>query len=79
METVNFPLIVEFFELNNIFAKGEVSFFKAGDRIRALVDYPDAENEFAEVLVILVRKDTIEDTGTKAINIQKQFPCFITT
>jgi hypothetical protein len=79
METVNLSLIVEFFELYNIFAKGEIGFFEAGDGNQALVDCADAKNKLAEVLIVLVGEDTVEDAGPEAIDVQKQLPGFITT
>lgn len=79
VEAVDLSPIVEFFELYDIFAEGKIGFLEVGDRNRPLVDNANPKNEFAEVFIIFVREDTIEDTGSKAIDVQKQFPGFVTT
>ena len=43
-----------------------------------MVDYLDPKDEFAEVFVVLVREDSVEDTRSKAIDVQKQLPGFVT-
>ena len=42
-----------------------------------MVDYSDPKDEFAEVFVVLVGEDSVEDTGSKAIDVQKQLPGFV--
>ena len=79
VEVVDLSLIVEFFKLYDVFAEGKIGFLEAGDRNRPLVDNADPKNEFAEVFVIFVREDTVEDTGPEAIDVQKQFPGLVTT
>ena len=71
VEAVNLPLIVEFLELYNVFAKGKIGFFETGDRNQSLVDYPDSENEPAEVFVICVGENAVEDTRTEAIDVEE--------
>ena len=78
MEAVSLPLVVEVFKLNGVFTEVVVGLFKAGDRNGALVYGPDPRNELAKVSVILVREDTVEDARTKAIDVEKQFPCLVT-
>ena len=79
LEAVYLSLVVKLFELDDVFPKGETCLFEAGDGNRALVDRADSKNEFAEVFVVLVREDAIEDAGPKAVHIQQQLPGFITT
>ena len=69
MEAINVLAIVQLFKLNDIFTKGKVGFFEACNRNRTLVDSPDAKNESAEVFVILLGEDTVEDTRAKAIDV----------
>ena len=71
VEAVNLPLIVEFLELYDVFTKGKISFCEAGDRNRSLVDYPDSKNKLAEVFVICVGENAVEDTGTKAVDVEE--------
>ena len=78
MEAVDFPLVIKVLELDNIFAESEIGLFEAGDGNRALVHYPDAKDELAEMFVVFVREDAVEDTGSETIDIQKQFPCLVT-
>ena len=44
-----------------------------------LVDCADAENEFAEVFVVVAWEDTVEYARAKAIDVQKQLPGLVTT
>ena len=69
MEAITFSLIVECFKLDDKFAKGKLGLFQANDRNGALVDRPDAKNELAEVLIILVGEDTVKDARAEAVNI----------
>jgi len=69
VETVDLSLVVEILEFNDILAKGVISLFEACNRNRALIDRPNAKNEPAEVFVILVGEDTVEDTGTEPIDV----------
>ena len=78
METINLSLIVEFFKLDDIFVKGNICFFEAVERNGTLVDCPDTKDELAEVFVILVWEDAIEDTRAKSIDVEKQLPCLVT-
>ena len=78
MEAVDPSLVVECFKLYDIFTKGKTRFFEAGDGNQLLVDYPDTKNKLAEVFVICVREDAVEDARTKAIDVKKQLPCFVT-
>lgn len=69
MEAVDLPLIVEFLEKYDILTKEIFGFFEAGDGDGTLVDYPDAKNKLAEVFVILVGEDAVEDTRPKPIDV----------
>ena len=69
MEAIDVSAIVQLFKLNDIFTKGKVGFFEACNRNQTLVDSLDAKNESAEVFVILLREDTVEDTRAKAIDV----------
>lgn len=69
LETVNLSLIVEFLESDDEFAEGEISFFEAGNRNGALVDCPNTKNELAEVFIILIRENTVEDARAKAVDV----------
>ena len=71
VDTVNLPPIVEFLELDDKFAKGKIGFLEVGDGNRTLVDRPDAKNQLAEAFVIFVGEDAVEDTRSKAIDVQK--------
>ena len=78
MDAVDLSLIVELFESKDKFAEGKISLFKAVDGDGTLVDRPDTENELAEVSVILVREDAIEEARAQAIDVQKQLPSLVT-
>ena len=69
MEAIDVLAIVQLFKLNDIFVKGKVGFFEACNRNRTLIDNSDAKNESAEVFVILLGEDTVEDTRAKAIDV----------
>lgn len=71
MEAVNLSLIVECFELNDEFPKGKFSFFEARKGDGALVDDSDAKNELAEVFIVLVGEDAVEDARAKAVDVQE--------
>jgi hypothetical protein len=71
MKTFDPSLVVEFFELDDKFAKEKIGFSEGGEGDRSLVDRADAENEFAEVDVILFREDAIEYTRPKAVDVEK--------
>jgi len=79
LEAVDLSLIIELFKFDDVLAKGEIGFFEAGNGDRVLVDRSDAKNEFAKVPVVLVGEDTIEDTGPEDVDVQKEFPGFVTT
>ena len=67
LEAVDLSLIIKFLELDDVFTEGKVGFSEAGDGDRALVYYPNAENELAEMFVVLVGENAIEDAGSKAV------------
>ena len=69
MEAIDLSLIIQHFKLDNVFTKGKVGFFETCDGNRTLVDHPNAENKPAEVFIILLREDAIEDTRPKAIDV----------
>ena len=69
VETVDLSLIVEILKFDYILAKGVIGLFEAGNGNRALVDCPNAKNEPAEVFIILVGEDTVEDTRAEAIDV----------
>jgi len=71
LEAVNLSLVVELFKLDDVLAKGKVGFFEAGDGNRALVNCADTKNKFAEVPVVLVWEDTVEDARPEAIDVEK--------
>ena len=77
VEAFDLPLVVKLFELDDVLTQGEISFFEAGDGDRALVDCADAKDEFAEVFVVLVREDAVENARPKSIDVQKQLPGFV--
>lgn len=79
LEAVDLSLIIELFKRNDVLAKGKVSLLEVGERDRTLVDYPDAKDEFAEVLVIFVREDAVKDARPETIHVQKQLPGFVAT
>ena len=45
---------------------------------RVLVDYSDSPDEPAEMRIVGLWKDPIEDTRAFAINIVEKFPSFVT-
>ena len=71
VETVDPSLIVEYLEFDDVFAEGKIGLFKAGGGNRALVNRPDTKNKLAEVFVILLGEDTIEDARAKDIDVKK--------
>lgn len=71
VETVDLSLVIEIFELDDIFPEGKVGLFEARDGHRSLVNYPNAKDELAEVLVVLVRENAMEDARAKAIDVQQ--------
>ena len=44
-----------------------------------MVNCTDSENKFAEVEVVLFGEDVVEDAGSKAIDVEEQLPCLVTT
>ena len=69
MEALDLSLIIEGLELDDVLTEGKVGFAEAGDRDRALVYRPNAEDKLAEMAVVLVRENTIEDPWSEAIYI----------
>ena len=71
VEAADLPLVIEVFELDDIFTEGKIGLFEAGHGHRALVNCPDSKNELAEVFIILVREDAVEDARPETIDVEK--------
>lgn len=79
VDTVDLSLVVELFKLDDELAKGKIGFLKAGNRNRALVDCPDAKDKLAEMSVVLVGEDAVEDPRAETVDVEKQLRRLVTT
>ena len=78
MKAVRVPATVESFKFKNPSKEKFVCSNQLFPRDRVLVDYSDSPDEPAEMRIVGLWKDPIEDTRTFAINIVEKFPSFVT-
>jgi hypothetical protein len=77
MEPFDVSLIIKKFKFKDPLEKKFVSEFELPARDLALVDNSDTDDQFAIVLIVRPRKYPIEEPGSQAIEIKKEFPCFV--
>ena len=64
MQPNHFVLVVEQFELVNIFQKSLVSCNEVALRLMALMDDANPKDQFAEMVIVLRRKHAVEEGRT---------------
>ena len=64
MQPNHFALVVEQFELVNIFQKSLVSCNEVALRLMALMDDANPKDQFAEMVIVLRRKHAVEEGRT---------------
>jgi len=77
MDSLLFPLVVEFFKFPDIFDQKLVGLSEFFTCNHALMKYLDRGGKLAEMIEIVVRKDSVKQTWAKDKYICQIFPCLI--
>ena len=77
VETFRLPLVVQIFKLNHPLAKQLISELELQLGDIALINDPDANDQFAIMPIVFFWKYSTEEAGTQTIEVEQEFPSFV--